>query len=71
MQVNKGTVQKPKANSEDGKTERLIVILKVNICNLNIKLNATRGDISSVTPNKGNVIEEVQIRIRFSCYFVN
>jgi hypothetical protein len=64
-----GTVQQPKVNSEDGKTERLIVKLKLNICSLNIKLNATSGNISSVTPNKGNVIEDVQIRIRFSCYF--
>lgn len=63
MQMNKRTAQKPNANSEDGKTERLIVKLKVNICSSNIKLNATRGSISSATPNKENVTEEVQIQI--------
>jgi hypothetical protein len=62
MQVNKGSVQNLKVNSDNGKKERLIVKLKANTCNVNRKLKETRGNISSVTPNKEYVIEEVQIR---------
>jgi hypothetical protein len=60
-------VQILKVNSDERKTERFIVKLKVNICNSNTELRATRDSISSVRPNKGDV-NEVQFRIRFSRY---
>jgi hypothetical protein len=62
MQVKKGRVQNLGVNSGNGKTGRLIEKLKVNTCNVNRKLQEIRGNISPVTPDKENVIEEVQIR---------